>query len=77
LTAAAYAALACFAIEYTTLFSGVSIFFRTLNFSHILLHFVGAILAALFYTQVGAIHSCTQGGVKAPTDWHDALHVVD
>ena len=33
--------------------SGVSLFFRTLNCSHILLHFVGTILTALFYTQVG------------------------
>jgi hypothetical protein len=50
----AYVALACFALEYLTLLSGVSIFFRTLNCSHILLHFTGAVLVALFYTQVGS-----------------------
>ncbi len=54
-----YIALACFALEYLTLLSGVSIFFRTLNCSHILLHFTGAVLVALFYTQVRSSSQAT------------------
>ncbi|KAF6260695.1 hypothetical protein COO60DRAFT_1269252 [Scenedesmus sp. NREL 46B-D3] len=50
LSSVAYAAIACFALEYAGLFLGVSIFMRTHSCLYILLHFVGAILTGLMYT---------------------------
>lgn len=69
LQSAVWAALACFALEYATLFSGVSLFFRTLNCSHILLHFVGAILTALFYTQASSSSRMAWSLCATPHRW--------
>mmetsp|Transcript_35506 Transcript_35506/g.78776 ORF Transcript_35506/g.78776 Transcript_35506/m.78776 type:complete len:152 (+) Transcript_35506:211-666(+) len=44
-----YAGLACFGVEYITLFLGVTIFFRPLMVTNIVAHFVGLILTILFY----------------------------
>lgn len=54
LSGAAYAAMACFAVEYVGLFLGVSLFMRAHNCIYILLHGVGAVLIGLLYTQVCA-----------------------
>jgi len=53
LSSAAYAAIACLAIEFVGLFWGVSMFLRAHNCVYILLHFAGAIVTGLVYTQVG------------------------
>jgi hypothetical protein len=47
-----YAALACFGIEYLTLFMGVTIFIRPLNGLNIIAHGVGLILTILLYVDV-------------------------
>jgi hypothetical protein len=52
LSSAAYAAIACLAVEYIGLFLGVSLFLRGHNCLYILLHFAGAIVTGLMYTQV-------------------------
>jgi hypothetical protein len=44
--------MACFAVEYVGLFAGVSLFMRAHTCLYILLHFAGAILTGLLYTQV-------------------------
>lgn len=49
--------MACFAVEYSTLFLGVSIFMRGLNCFYVLLHFAGAILTALFYMRAWPLDS--------------------
>lgn len=54
LSSAAYAAIACLAVEYVGLFMGVSLFLRTHNCLYIILHFAGAIVTGLMYTQVSA-----------------------
>lgn len=51
----AYAALACFGIEFTTLFLGVSLFIQPMMTLNIVAHFCGLILVILFYVDVGAI----------------------
>jgi hypothetical protein len=48
----AAASVACFAVEYLGLFAGASIFMRGHTCLYILLHFAGAVLTGLFYTQV-------------------------
>lgn len=53
LSSAAYAAIACLAVEYLGLFLGVSLFLRAHNCLYIVLHFAGAIVTALMYAQVG------------------------
>ncbi|WIA13054.1 hypothetical protein OEZ85_006660 [Tetradesmus obliquus] len=50
LSSVAYAAIACFAVEYVGLFLGVSIFMHGHSCLYIVLHFVGAILTGLMYT---------------------------
>lgn len=52
LSSTAYAAIACFAVEYVGLFTGVSLFLRAHNCLYIILHFVGAVTTGLLYTQV-------------------------
>jgi hypothetical protein len=44
-----YGAIACFGIEYITLFLGVSIFINPIQILNILAHFVGLVLVYLFY----------------------------
>ncbi|KAK9823206.1 hypothetical protein WJX72_001094 [[Myrmecia] bisecta] len=44
----AWTAVACFAVEFVGLFTGISIFFTTANCFYIFCHFVGTILVALF-----------------------------
>ncbi|KAL6747264.1 transmembrane protein [Haematococcus lacustris] len=44
-----YAALACFGIEYITLFMGVTIFMRSLNLLNIVAHGTGLVLTVLLY----------------------------
>lgn len=65
LSSAAYAALACLAVEYIGLFLGVSLFLRGHNCLYILLHFAGAIVTGLMYTQVGQITAAVQHGCFA------------
>ena len=48
----AYAALACFGVEYITLFLGVSLFIRPMMTLNIVAHFVGLILIILLYVDV-------------------------
>ena len=48
----AYAALACFGVEFITLFLGVSLFIRPLMTLNIVAHFVGLILVILLYFDV-------------------------
>eukprot|EP00877_Chromochloris_zofingiensis_P003029 jgi/Chrzof1/12727/Cz07g05120.t1 len=55
----AYAAIACFCIEYVGLFLGVSIFFRGHCCLYIFLHFMGAVLTALFYTGAWSVAAFT------------------
>lgn len=50
----AWGAVACFIVEYIGLFSGVSIFFKGHACAFILLHFVGAVLTAMYYTNVSS-----------------------
>ena len=47
-----YASLACFGIEYITLFLGISMFFHRVMSINILCHFAGLILVILFYNSV-------------------------
>lgn len=56
LSSAAYGAIACFAIEYIALFMGVSLFMRGHSCLYIMLHFVGAVVTGLLYTQVRALY---------------------
>lgn len=51
LAAAAWTAIACFAVEYLGLFMGVSIFMHSHSCLYILLHFIGTILVSLLYSQ--------------------------
>lgn len=51
-TGFAYAALACFGVEYITLFLGVSLFIRPMMTLNIVAHFVGLILVILLYYDV-------------------------
>lgn len=60
LSSAAYAAIACLAVEYVGLFLGVSLFLRAHNCLYILLHFAGAVVTGLIYTQVRTPSSCVQ-----------------
>jgi hypothetical protein len=66
-----YAALACFGIEYLTLFMGVTIFIRPLNGLNIIAHGVGLILTILLYVDVSLAclqHQCccmTAAGARA------------
>lgn len=46
----AWAAVGCFILEFIGLFSGMSMFFPTVNSFNVLLHFVGIVLTALFVT---------------------------
>ena len=46
----AWAAVACFVLEFAGLFSGMSMFFPTVNSLNVLLHFVGVVTTALFIT---------------------------
>ena len=55
LTGFAYAALACFGVEFITLFLGVSLFMRPIMLINIVLHFVGLILVILFYVDVSGM----------------------
>lgn len=55
LSSAAYAGIACLAVEYLGLFLGVSLFLRAHNCLYILLHFAGAIVVGLMYTQVRGV----------------------
>lgn len=57
LSGVVYASMACFAIEYASLFLGVSIFMRGLNCLHTLLHTLGAILVSLFYMRAWPVDS--------------------
>jgi hypothetical protein len=66
-----YAALACFGIEYITLFMGVSIFLRPLNLLNILAHGVGLILTILLYVDVST--RATQGAAQASICSHSCL----
>lgn len=50
----AYTSVACFCIEYITLFMGVSIFLRHITVCNILAHAAGLILTILFYADVSA-----------------------
>jgi hypothetical protein len=54
LSSIAYAAIACFAVEYCGLFMGFSLFLRAHNCLYILLHFMGTIITGLMYTQASA-----------------------
>lgn len=49
-----YAAMACFAIEFITLFMGVTIFMTGLVLLNIVTHGVGLILIILFLVDVSA-----------------------
>ncbi|GAX74840.1 hypothetical protein CEUSTIGMA_g2286.t1 [Chlamydomonas eustigma] len=48
----AYAALACFGVEFITLFLGVSIFIRPMMLINIIAHFLGLILDIVFYIEL-------------------------
>jgi len=41
-------AVCCFVLDYVGLFGGITIFFRSLNFSHCVLHFLGALYTCWF-----------------------------
>ena len=56
-----WASVACFAVEYVCLFAGVSLFFRGLNAFYTLLHFLGAILVALFYMRARLFGGFVEG----------------
>lgn len=58
----AWGAVACFIIEYLGLFAGVSIFYKGHSCAYILLHFVGTILTALYYTNVRRRRQQREGG---------------
>ena len=62
LSSAAYAAIACLAVEFLGLFMGVSLFLKAHNCVYIMMHFAGAIVTALMYTQV---RRGFQGGCRA------------
>lgn len=70
LSSAAYAAIACLAVEYIGLFLGVSLFLRGHNCLYILLHFAGAIVTGLMYTQVGVNKQTAAFG------WHEGFKVA-
>eukprot|EP00199_Chlamydomonas_sp_CCMP681_P005073 CAMPEP_0119105690 /NCGR_PEP_ID=MMETSP1180-20130426/3590_1 /TAXON_ID=3052 ORGANISM="Chlamydomonas cf sp, Strain CCMP681" /NCGR_SAMPLE_ID=MMETSP1180 /ASSEMBLY_ACC=CAM_ASM_000741 /LENGTH=111 /DNA_ID=CAMNT_0007090813 /DNA_START=279 /DNA_END=614 /DNA_ORIENTATION=+ len=53
----AYAAMACFGIEYITLFMGVTIFMTSLNGLNIMAHLVGLILIILLQTDNWSLNS--------------------
>jgi hypothetical protein len=57
LCSVAYAAIVCFALEYVGLFLGVSIFMHGHSCLYIMLHFVGAILTGLMYTNVSMMRA--------------------
>ncbi|EFJ42494.1 hypothetical protein VOLCADRAFT_97338 [Volvox carteri f. nagariensis] len=50
ITGLCYAAIGCFAVDYVSLFLGISMFFPVVMGLNILAHFVGTILVVLFYT---------------------------
>ncbi|GLC34842.1 hypothetical protein PLESTB_001170100 [Pleodorina starrii] len=50
ITGLCYAAIGCFAVDYVSLFLGISMFFPAVMSLNILAHFVGTILVVLFYT---------------------------
>ena len=49
-----YAAIACFGIEYITLFMGVTCFFRPLQAFNTVMHIAGFVLQVIFYHYVSA-----------------------
>ncbi|GBF89423.1 hypothetical protein Rsub_01995 [Raphidocelis subcapitata] len=51
----AAASLACFGVEYLGLFAGASIFMRGHTLACIVLHFLGAVVTALFYARAWAV----------------------
>jgi hypothetical protein len=74
LSSVAYAAIACFALEYLGLFLGVSIFMRGHSCLYIILHFVGAILTGLLYTNVSTAHTQSSSGGRSSSS---SLTIVD
>jgi len=52
LSSLASASLACFAVEYLGLFTGVSIFMRAHTCIYIVMHFAGTVVTAQFYAHV-------------------------
>jgi hypothetical protein len=58
-----YAAFGCFGIEYISLFLGISMFVPSVMGFNVLLHFAGAVLVGLLYTDVSH-KACSRGVVQ-------------
>jgi hypothetical protein len=73
-----YAAFACFAVEYTTLFLGATTFLRGVNALNIVAHGVGVILMILLQVDVSSVVDTQLHGFSAAaattndtlTGWH-------